>query len=349
MTLQVRFARPHRRIGRRGSHGALALGILAALITIPAPPAHAEEAAESSVSWAVAPADESGSDGRSAAEHEVDPGEAVTDHLEIRNIGATDAEFEIGAADGHYTDNGRFTTLPPDQPSTDAGTWITSETSIAVPAGESVIVPYTVTVPESATPGDHAAGIAAALRTSSDSSTIGVTSRVGFRVLVRVTGELAPSVAVEATKADYQAQWNPFRPGRMSTEYTVTNTGNVALTLHDEFDGIATDRGDILPDESRTFVTQSSSVWPTFRISKALSVHGVAPGDSEFTAAAETTVAAWAVPWSQILTLLGAALIVWAIITSRRRSTARLERVVDEAREQGRREALATPGEGSLH
>ncbi len=344
MTLQVRFARPHRRIGRRGSRGALALGILAALITIPAPPAHAEEAAESSVSWAVAPADESGSDGRSAAEHEVDPGEAVTDHLEIRNIGATDAEFEIGAADGHYTDNGRFTTLPPDQPSTDAGTWITSETSIAVPAGESVIVPYTVTVPESATPGDHAAGIAAALRTSSDSSTIGVTGRVGFRVLVRVTGELAPSLAIEESTADYAAQWNPFRPGRISAAYTVTNTGNVALTLHDEFGGIDTDRGDILPDESRTVVTRESSAWPTLRISEPLRVRGVAPGDGEITAVAETSVAAWAVPWSQILTLLGAALIVWAIITGRRRSTARIERVVTEAREQGRREAL---GEGA--
>lgn len=342
MTLQVRLARPHRRIGRRGSLGALA--ILAALIAVPAHAAHAEEAAESSVSWAVTPADESGSDGRSAAEHEIDPGAALTDHLEIRNLGAADAEFEIGAADGYYTDNGRFTTLPPDQPSTDAGTWITSETSITVPAGESVVVPYTVTVPESATPGDHAAGIAASLRTSSDSSTIGVTSRVGFRVLVRVTGELAPSLAIEESTSDYAAQWNPFRPGRISAEYTVTNTGNVALTLHDEFGGAETDRGDILPDESRTFVTRESSAWPTLRISQPLSVRGVAPGDSEITAVAETSVAAWAVPWSQILTLLGAALIVWAIITGRRRSTARIERVVTEAREQGRREAL---GEGA--
>ena len=54
--------------------------------------------------------------------------------------------------------------LTSDRESTDAGTWIRIQDSIDVASGADVVVPFTITVPDDATPGDHLAGVAAAIR-----------------------------------------------------------------------------------------------------------------------------------------------------------------------------------------
>ena len=93
---------------------------------------------------------------------------------------------------------------------------------MTVPAGAMVVVPFSITVPELAEPGDHAAGITASVlsvQSSEDGTSVGVESRVGFRVTTRVTGELAPKAAIEALTGDYALSWNPFRPGEMAVTF----------------------------------------------------------------------------------------------------------------------------------
>jgi hypothetical protein len=94
--------------------------------------------------------------------------------------------LRISAADGYFQENGRFSMLPSDKESVDAGLWIEVQDEVTVGAGETVIVPFTTTVPENATPGDHAAGIAASVlsqQVEEDGAMAGVESRVGFRVM----------------------------------------------------------------------------------------------------------------------------------------------------------------------
>jgi len=318
-----------------------AIALAAGLVLLGGSPGLAAAAPGESVTWSVVPADEQGPDDRSAIEAELEPGESTTEHLAVRNLGAAEATFRLGAADGYYTENGRFTTLPAGTESTAAGAWIDLPEDVRVAAGETVVIPFEITIPEQATPGDHAAGVFASVASTgeSDGSTIGVESRVGFRVLVRVDGELAPALTIDEAAADYTAQWNPFRPGSLSTQYTVTNTGNVALALSDEIDGsTGGDRGDLLPGESRAVSIDPTPTWPLFMVGDTLTVHGSAPGDESLATSAETRVSTWAIPWPQLLVIAGAALVITALIGGRRRSSARLERAIEQAREEGRQE-----------
>ncbi|MGI6879679.1 COG1470 family protein [Microbacterium sp. gxy059] len=307
-------------------------------------------APDEAITWSVVPADDQGPDGRSAVEAELSPGESATEHLAVRNLGEAEATFRLGAADGYYTEKGRFTTLPAGRESEGAGTWVRLPAEVRVEPGETAVVPVEIVVPDQVAPGDHAAGVFASVESAGQtgSSAIGVESRVGFRLLVRVDGELAPALTIDEAGADYAAQGNPFRPGALSAEYTVTNTGNVALALTDEIGGKAGARGDLLPGETRTVRTDPAPAWPLFVAGDALVVHGVAPGDDALSTSAEVRVSTWALPWPQLLLLGGVGLVLAAVLGGRRRSATRLQKAVEAAREEGRREgAAAAPSPAS--
>jgi hypothetical protein len=295
------------------------------------------------VSWSVRPADSTGEDGRAWVELELDPGATVTEHAAIRNLGHTDTTFALTAADGYFTDTGRFNMLPAGVPSVGAGTWIAVPATVGVPAGEAVIVPFTITVPDNAAPGDHAAGVAASITgigAGSDGAQVGVESRVGFRVITRVTGELRPGLEISRTSSGAEASWNPFMPTRVAVTYTATNTGNAQLAYADQIaDGAVTDRGEILPGESRTTSVQTWA-WPLFLVpvdlELTLDVKDLPSGADPV----RETVWVWAVPWSQMLVISGVALLIAALMIGRRRGQARTRRLIEEARDQGREAAL---------
>src|SRR3954471_19708220 len=102
----------------RGLAGRAAV-VLAAVLAVPLAltPAFAD-----AVTWTVQPATEAGPDGRRWVERTLDPGQGVTEHMAVRNIGKASTVFALSAADGYLTDKGRFNMLPADQRSTDGGT-----------------------------------------------------------------------------------------------------------------------------------------------------------------------------------------------------------------------------------
>lgn len=311
-----------------------------ALATALAPSAaNAQNEQSSTVTWSVSPGTSTGADGRSWVEHELDPGDVVVEHAVIRNLGDADVEFVLTAADGYFTDKGRFNMLPADRESVDAGTWITLPASVRVAAGASEIVPFTITVPDNATPGDHAAGVAASITSagSTDSGAqVGVESRVGFRVVTTVTGELSASLSVDAATASYEQSWNPFQPGTVTVATTALNSGNVQLAYSESVDDASHERGALLPGETRSG-TASFSAWPIFLIPVEVTLDGAPANASTKPAVATRTVHVWAIPYPQLLLLLGVGLILFAAVTGRRRSKKRLALLLDEAREQGRR------------
>ena len=176
--------------------------------------------------------DQNGEDGRSWVEWEADAGEQRSEYMVVTNHGEADVEFQLSAADGYFTDTGRFNMLPADEESVAAGTWIDVPESVVVPAGGAETVPFTVTVPENATPGDHAAGVAASIR-STGSGSVGVESRVGFRVMTRVAGDLQPQLGAAAS-GTYTGEINPFSSGSIDVAYEIENTGNTLLRTQPE-------------------------------------------------------------------------------------------------------------------
>ena len=324
----------------------LAATLTVVLLGVAPPPAATAETDDQAVTWAVSPANAAGPDGRAWVEHTIDPGTTADEYLAVRNLGESAATFRLSAADGYFTATGRFNMLPSDQPSTGAGVWITVDPEVHVQAGETAIVPFTITVPAGATPGDHAAGVAASVLSTAANTggnQIGVESRVGFRVITRVTGELTPALLLSGISADYSTSWNPFLPGRVVVHYTAENTGNTQLAFTDTINGSPdTERGDLLPGEKRAVTVDSITTWPLGLVAMELSIAATVPGEqSTSLEPTRESVVFWAIPWPQLVLLTGLALILAAIVGGRRRSRIKLDRLLEQARAQGREGANA--------
>lgn len=335
----------------------LSVGLSPAAMSAPAAPLATDAASPTDqITWAVDPADSAGPDGRAWVELELDPGQTVTEHIAVRNLSTIDATFALSAADAYFTDAGRFTMLSSSESSTKAGRWVAVAESVDVPAGATVVVPYTVTVPSNTTPGDHAAGVAASITMVGDTpdggGTLGVESRVGFRVITRVTGDLQPSLTVTDVRSSYAATWNPVAGGSMDVEADVVNDGNVTLVVT----GQATAGGgqaelayasgsptvEILPGAEVTITTRLDPVWPLGPVETDVHLTGVAEGVTPIRA--DGSVSTWTAPWPQMALLAGLALLVVALRADRRRRRDRLARMLQEARASGLADAAREPG-----
>lgn len=295
--------------------------LLALLLAIPAAPA------SGAVTWTVQPAD-----GSRWIERTLDPGQTVTEKMAVRNLGKADAVFALSAADGYLTDKGRFNMLASDKKSSDGGTWIHLQPSIAVAAGQTRIVPFTITVPAGATPGDHPAGIAASVL--SRSGTVRVESRVGFRVMLRAGGTVRPALTAQHVTVHFDRSWNPLRSGAIHVGYTVANTGNVRADAHAAVSvselfgahhrdgGAAT--GELLPGGTRPAGGLVRGVWGLGPVRAKILL---SPADP----AGPTSMTVWVVPWPQ---LIAVALLVALVLVLRVRSRRRLARLMDQARQE---------------
>ncbi|WP_432993094.1 hypothetical protein [Dactylosporangium sp. CA-233914] len=333
-----------------------AVVVLTAVLAVPlAPTAAGADPSPSpagKLTWTVQPATESGPDGRRWVERTLDPGQVVTEHIAVRNLGKTPAVFALSAADGYLTDKGRFNMLPADQPSKDGGTWIAVEKQVTVGANETKVVPFTITVPRDAAPGDHPAGIAASVL--STNGTVQVDSRVGFRVMLRASGNVQATLAAHGLTARYERSWNPLRPGSVHVTYTLVNTGNVRVdaragaSVAELFgarrrDG-GVDAGELLPGGSRAADTRIRGVWGLGHVKTTValtpSVLGEA-GAGTRASPATAEVTAWIVPWPQLVLLVLLVALFFVLRTVRRARRRRLTRLLDEARREGRASAVA--------
>ncbi|GIG88167.1 WxL protein peptidoglycan domain-containing protein [Plantactinospora endophytica] len=340
------------------------LAVLAPVLgSVPiAPVAATAEPAKPTVTWAVQPADRQGPDGRRWIALTLDPGQAVTEHLAVRNFGDNAVVFALKAADGYLTDKGRFNMLPSSQSSVDGGTWITVQQTVTVGAKATKVVPFTVTAPRDAIPGDHPAGIAASV--TSTGGTVAVESRVGFRVMLRASGTTRAALAVDDLTVTYRHSWNPFSAGTVRLGYTTRNAGNIAVTgsgrvavtelfglaSHDTRAGVE----ELLPGSGRKVDIRVPGVWALGPLHTTIDLAPAVPDGSPAAAEvrpAAATVTVWTLPWPQLAlaAVLGAlVLAVRTVIRRRRRRLAELlARARDEGRAEGRDSALvpSTPAE----
>ncbi|MER7443760.1 WxL protein peptidoglycan domain-containing protein [Micromonospora avicenniae] len=328
------------------------LTVLAAvLVAVPLAPAGAPAQPTSpTLTWAVQPADEKGPDGRRWVEVALDPGQVVTEHLAVRNFSDGAVVFALKAADGYLTDKGRFNMLPSNRESVDGGTWIDVQQTVTVGPKQTKVVPFTITVPRDATPGDHPAGIAATV--TSSGGTVAVESRVGFRVMMRATGTVTAALAIGDVAARYERSWNPFSAGTVHVTYTATNDGNVAVTgsgrvTAAELFGLAESNTraaveELLPGGSRKTEARVAGVWGLGPVRTTVeatpSVHAGDPTGAEIRRGS-ATVTVWVLPWPQLaLVVVLAALVIACRIVVRRRRR-RLARLLAQARDEGRAEA----------
>ncbi|GAA4770746.1 WxL protein peptidoglycan domain-containing protein [Microbacterium gilvum] len=229
-------------IRTRSATAALAVAVALPLaVAAPAAAAPAAEAASASpvaaasasegVAWGVEPG---GAEDRANFDYEVDPGAVVEDAMVVRNTGTESLALGVYAADAYTTAEGVLDLRLADEPLEDSGAWIALDVSeIVLAPGESAEVPFTVTVPTDASPGDHPAGVVTSLVTRTDGEPLAVDRRLGIRINLRVAGELAPSAEVVDAQAVFAPSWNPFAGGTVTVTYRLENTGNTRVLADD--------------------------------------------------------------------------------------------------------------------
>lgn len=308
---------------------AVAAPVTAAPVTA-APPAD-------DVTWGVRTATNDHGTDRENFRYTLDPGATLTDELVVTNHGDAPLGLDVYAADGYTTTSGQLDVLTRDTDSAEVGLWLEPGVErVRLDPGESIDVPFTLRVPDDATPGDYAGAILTSRTVSAQEAGLDYEARSGVRVYLRVAGDLAPGLSVVGRHVEYHQSPNPFGPGDATVTYTVRNDGNVRLAARQEVSvagpfgwfrvtGEADDVPELLPGESWPVSVSVPGVVPAFRVdadavlvAELPEVAGATPG----VAPVEARASGWAVPW--LLLGLLVLLVVAVVVLVRRHRTRRL-------------------------
>jgi hypothetical protein len=305
------------------------------------------------VTFGVEPASAKGPDALPHFAIGATPGASQQDHVAVLNYSAQPLSLQLYATDAINTSNGGFGLLPATTKPTGVGSWVhlpRHSATVVVPKETAkkpgqVIVPFTLRVPTTATPGDHVGGIVASLRTlgkNASGQNVILEQRVGTRVFVRVAGALAPGLSLADLHATYHGVRNPFGRGYTTVSYEVRNTGNVELALNQgvTVSGLfgakqgVTVRGVplLLPGDAVQETARVSGVLPQFIDHASVTAQSVAPnGDVDpRLPPAHASARLWAVPWTLIalIVLVLVALRLGFVIRKRRASATEPRRQV---------------------
>ncbi|WP_328677892.1 DUF916 domain-containing protein [Streptomyces sp. NBC_00322] len=164
-----------------------------------------------------------------------DPGTTLTDQVTVTNKTAAPLTFRLYAADAYNTErDGGFAVRARGEKQRGVGAWAKPQRErVTVPANGSVTVPYTLTVPDDAEPGDHPGALVALderIGAASGSVAVGIQQAVGARVYLRVGGPTVAALSVEGVRFTHD---QPLVPGTGESSalisYTLYNRGNVTL------------------------------------------------------------------------------------------------------------------------
>lgn len=159
--------------------------------------------------WSAAPASGGGSppsgDGRPYFYLEGAPGSVLEDRLALTNPTARPLTLRLRGAAAYNTSTGAFAVRPGADP------WFAlASADVRIPPRTRAEVPFAVTVPAGAAPGDHPAALVAS----------GGGRQARVRVQVRVAGPVLPALTVEDVSVD---------KGRSLIRYALVNRGNTTL------------------------------------------------------------------------------------------------------------------------
>lgn len=269
---------------------------------------------------------------------------SYTDHVALLNYAAKPVTLTVYAADLSNNSDGTLAVGLKDAKPTDAGGWVTVRhaPSVTLPAASKrgpglVVIPFTITVPAKAVPGDHGAAVVASLASISrnkDSNNVKLDQRIATRVLIRVAGPLVPGLSVRGLSPTYRPTLNPAGTGSARVSYTITNTGNTILgarqsaTIKGLFgrkitvpDAEAPEIPLLLPGKSATVSFVASGVRPWFTEKVTISLTPLVQASDQASvhvAPVSATASFSAIPWPAIAVVAGVILLILLLLIFRR-------------------------------
>ncbi|MGP3922236.1 COG1470 family protein [Streptomyces sp. 8N616] len=199
---------------RRGAV-VLAAALAAAAAVLVSATAYGVPAADAG--WSAAPAPGGGSrpsaGGRAYFYLEGRPGSVLEDTVAVTNPGDRPRTVELRGADAYNTHAGAFAVRETGR-STGVGAWVAlASTQVKVPPRTRAEVPFTVTVPPDAVPGDHPGAVVVT----------GGGRESGVRIHLRVTGPTLSALSVEDVSVAETGSGAEIH-------YALVNRGNTALS-----------------------------------------------------------------------------------------------------------------------
>ena len=159
--------------------------------------------------------------------HTLEPGASKTDGIQVINNTSQSKSLIIYAADSVPSTDGGFACRQRSEPRSKAGAWIELERGeVTLPARENKIVPFTITLPQTADVGEHNACILVQEKKADDGgsgSGVSLSFRTGIRVAITVPGELVRELSI--TDLILKDRGN----GQIDLSPIITNTGNVSV------------------------------------------------------------------------------------------------------------------------
>lgn len=266
--------------------------------------------------WAVQPGGADGGSERSQFVYTLKPGSVLRDYVNVLNTGRKPVVLDLYTVDAfNIPADGGFALRNPEEARTGVGGWVRlgKKSRVRIAPGKGLRVPFEVTVPENAEPGDHAGAIVAAnARLERGTKKKGdvafdVRRRVGARIYLRVEGPLEPGLSVSDFDTTADAPLIPYvtGDGHVAVDWSVTNSGNVrldpqaTLELVGPFgvvDEIDIEVPELLPGGVMTGTSELAQLPPYGKLSARLVVSADEADDS-----ASHTL--WSVPWLPLLAL----------------------------------------------
>ncbi len=155
---------------------------------------------------------------------QLDPGDVKQLELTVVNDGATDYTFNLYARPYSVTNEDYTANFTAEAPNANAYQWVQFDTAtFNIKAGKSLKVPYTVRVPQNATPGGHYGVLFAEtqVKDSTDSTSIARKKRVGSIMYLTVSGTFKMKGSAESPEVAFFQ----LRPP-LTAVHRITNDGN---------------------------------------------------------------------------------------------------------------------------
>ena len=242
----------------------------------------------------------------------LEPGTSIDDAVEIFNLSYEPLRFDLYGAELLMVDGGGFAPADRDESSRGSGDWIIPrETTVDVDGRSRLRVPFTVSVPEDALPGDHPGTIVVEPHTPEGEAGIALRTRLAQRVLITVPGEIEVGAALGPLAATREG-------GQVHFGLPVANTGNVTFTTSGTVE--VTARGDrhslgLGPDGLYAVPggeARLGAVWedpPLIGRARAHAVLEVQVGDREPVPYTTERITVWLVPWAALLVVVAIVLL----------------------------------------
>ncbi|MBV9872289.1 MAG: hypothetical protein JO214_16890 [Frankiaceae bacterium] len=287
--------------------------------------------AKSRVSFGIEPASASKPDARPNLDIGATPAARLSDHVAVLNYSAQPLRLQVYATDAVNTATGGFSLLPQHRKPVDVGSWVAIPrrfSTVNVPAAVAgrpgrVIVPVAISVPATASPGDHVGGVVASLRTvgqNTSGQNVVLDQRIATRLFVRVAGELHPALTISNVHTHYDGTLNPVGHGGVTVSYDIRNAGNVSMGVREAVSAASLFGSKsaapsktvplLLPGDTLHESAHVGGIWPQIFDHAVVTATPLAPQGGSDPGLAPQSVwrRVWAVPWPLIslLALLAA-------------------------------------------